>query len=541
MEDNSDYEKVKLLQMMYEKKLRSLMRNIRSQDSEIKKLRSQSKDHRRSQLIKRLQNQLRRAELVADVLKKKCEDLGETPDRLKDYILKQTVGGPSRFRPQIREEMVEENKELKKKLLVVARRLASVNSISSSFVSARGKQLEEGVTSKLNDRSQFDFGDTFAAAVEESKADAALRVDELTEINNDLRVQLAGQKKKLQHYLNEEKRSREDLKDLVSLREEVTRLRRYQKEKSEETKTILSQSVEEVARLEQQEAELSALRVEKEYLESELHSCRSELSEANASIIKKENAHREAFLLHEQKVAEHEQRLIDISAEKDKIRKRAMVAEEETEKMKQDILSLHAKISSQVKEISELKEGKASVEGLLIEANNKVKEVQEELTKLQKPICGVDGVEYDRETIVQELSKVTGERNEVLQNLEEVTKAFETLKHESESARAKSVTENAAEDLALLEEELLKREETIRQMENEKEMALDMLRECDTVLLSLMAHAKDSTSTEDKNAVGELLDRVARATGEEHRSPQVQRKREMLEQDRMSLLSNPNP
>ncbi|KAH8062718.1 hypothetical protein JL722_3647 [Aureococcus anophagefferens] len=87
------------------------MKSIGSHKDEIKKLKAQSKEHRRSQLIQELRGKLREQELAVDVLK---EALVEGPrgalsaDQVNELVICRTLGGPKRFRPKTREELQNE-------------------------------------------------------------------------------------------------------------------------------------------------------------------------------------------------------------------------------------------------------------------------------------------------------------------------------------------------------------------------------------------------------------------------------------------------
>ena len=109
--------KLEALAALHERKVGALMRSISTQQAEIKDLKNQSREHRRSQLIQDLRKQVREQELAVDVLK---EALVEGPrgalshDAVNELVILRTLGGPKRFRPQTREELQREVAALKR-------------------------------------------------------------------------------------------------------------------------------------------------------------------------------------------------------------------------------------------------------------------------------------------------------------------------------------------------------------------------------------------------------------------------------------------
>ena len=103
--------KLEALASLHERKVATLMRSIGSHKEEIAKLKAQSKEHRRSQLIMDLRHKLRDQEMAVDVLK---EALVEGPrgqltlDQVNELVITRTLGGPKRFRPKTREELQNE-------------------------------------------------------------------------------------------------------------------------------------------------------------------------------------------------------------------------------------------------------------------------------------------------------------------------------------------------------------------------------------------------------------------------------------------------
>ena len=88
-------------------KERALMQSVKALQAANEQLQREAKEHRRSRLIKRLAEQVRQQELVVDVLKQRVCDGGGAMKmkQVNDFLIKKTIGGPKRFRPQSREEL----------------------------------------------------------------------------------------------------------------------------------------------------------------------------------------------------------------------------------------------------------------------------------------------------------------------------------------------------------------------------------------------------------------------------------------------------
>ncbi|KAL8024145.1 hypothetical protein Plhal710r2_c005g0022361 [Plasmopara halstedii] len=111
--------KVSALKAVHEQKVRALMRSINQLQDQLKELKIQESEHRRSALIQKLRREQREQELVIDVLKQtlqeKLPEFQSSRAIVNDFVLKKTVGGPVRFRSKTREELENELKALEKK------------------------------------------------------------------------------------------------------------------------------------------------------------------------------------------------------------------------------------------------------------------------------------------------------------------------------------------------------------------------------------------------------------------------------------------
>jgi hypothetical protein len=108
--------KFQALKVLHAKKIKSLMGSIDTQQKEIGKLKTLSKDNRRTQIIQSLKKKLRDQELVSDVLKEEFEKKLEwSHEEVNDFVIRKTISGPKRFRPLTREELENQIAELEKK------------------------------------------------------------------------------------------------------------------------------------------------------------------------------------------------------------------------------------------------------------------------------------------------------------------------------------------------------------------------------------------------------------------------------------------
>lgn len=124
--------KFQALKILHAKKIKSLMTSIDTQQKEIAKLKTLSKDNRRTQMIQSLKKKLKEQEFVSDVLK---EELGKkaelSREEVCDYVVRKTISGPKRFRPLTREELELQIIELEKKVKTKSAQ-SSVSSIERS-------------------------------------------------------------------------------------------------------------------------------------------------------------------------------------------------------------------------------------------------------------------------------------------------------------------------------------------------------------------------------------------------------------------------
>ncbi|KAG1688140.1 hypothetical protein DVH05_004010 [Phytophthora capsici] len=104
--------KVGALKAVHEQKVRSLMQSINQLQRQLKGLKAQETEHRRSALIQDLREQQREQELIIDVLKQtlleKLPEFQDSPTLVNDLVIKKTAGNSLKFRPKSREELENE-------------------------------------------------------------------------------------------------------------------------------------------------------------------------------------------------------------------------------------------------------------------------------------------------------------------------------------------------------------------------------------------------------------------------------------------------
>ena len=137
----------KLIQMenLYIVKSRALQKSIEKYREEVKQLQAASTKSARSKQIQGLKSRLRDCELKVDVLKEELAGTsnfqGSPEERgmaVNELLIRKTIGGPKRFRPKTREELVKELKAIDVQSKSEIRRLREKIRLSVS-----GKKLLE--------------------------------------------------------------------------------------------------------------------------------------------------------------------------------------------------------------------------------------------------------------------------------------------------------------------------------------------------------------------------------------------------------------
>lgn len=109
--------KFNALKVLQEKKIKSLMGSIDNLQKEIGKLKAQSKDHLRTQIIQALKKKVKDFEFTIDVLKEELAKYSKkSPEEINSFVIAETISGPKRFRPLTREELENQIAELERRL-----------------------------------------------------------------------------------------------------------------------------------------------------------------------------------------------------------------------------------------------------------------------------------------------------------------------------------------------------------------------------------------------------------------------------------------
>lgn len=106
--DEATTAKLEALAVLYDRKVGALLKSIGGLREEVKRVKAESKEHRRSQLIQSLRDKLREQELAVDVLKEALVERAMSEAQVNELVLLRTLGGPKRFRPKTREELQNE-------------------------------------------------------------------------------------------------------------------------------------------------------------------------------------------------------------------------------------------------------------------------------------------------------------------------------------------------------------------------------------------------------------------------------------------------
>ena len=184
--------KFQALKLLHNKKIKSLMISINTQQKEIYKLKVLSKDNRRTQMIQSLKKKLKDQEYIVDILKEEyCKKNELTIEEVNDFIIRKSISGPKRFRPLTREELEQQIIELEKKIkLKSSQSVASNGSIAGAagggggggggVVSEKGTPLKDNNNNNNNKKSNQSLTNN-----NESKDDTQY-LTKISELQNEL-------------------------------------------------------------------------------------------------------------------------------------------------------------------------------------------------------------------------------------------------------------------------------------------------------------------------------------------------------------------
>jgi len=233
-------QKLIAMENLHSAKTRALQKSIENYRLEIKKIQAQNTESARTKKIQGLKVQLKESELKVDLLKEllaKREFDGRLGDDLEDNmsevnheVIKLTIGGPKRFRPKSREELIEELKEEQKKNMKAQKRLMRKNDDLRQTVAAYENKADyegkvaEPLRSAANDsdRSTGNLGTTSSdndGKIVELMGEIKERDAELHRLKTSLNSSRAEQEEvrdenmKLRPLINDVKRLKEEIRE----------------------------------------------------------------------------------------------------------------------------------------------------------------------------------------------------------------------------------------------------------------------------------------------------------------------------------------
>ena len=144
-------QKINALKLLHAKKIKSLMGSIDALNKEITKMKTLTKDNRRTQMIQILKKQIRDLESVIDVLKEELSKAtSQSATEISDMIIKKTIDGPKRFRPKTREEMELQITDLERKVKKLENRPITTDVTASKSVVSTAPPAARASTTSLN-------------------------------------------------------------------------------------------------------------------------------------------------------------------------------------------------------------------------------------------------------------------------------------------------------------------------------------------------------------------------------------------------------
>jgi len=255
----------KLIQMenLYRKKSRALQKSIEKYREEVKQLQAASTKSARSKQIQGLKSRLRDCELKVDVLKEQLANTKEfernddgglrtVEERgmaVNEKLIKLTIGGPKRFRPKTREELVQElktsdvrNKQeikrLKEKVKKITEKLKIEKAKTKSYgINGNNENTMNGTNSVVNE-DNTEYSATGSPIKDKeiinNLNEIASLKDKVAIYNRKLTEQrhaqeaLSNENKKLKHYKEEAKRladvNEHHKNEIEELQQELTKV-----------------------------------------------------------------------------------------------------------------------------------------------------------------------------------------------------------------------------------------------------------------------------------------------------------------------------
>jgi hypothetical protein len=243
--------KVIALQNLHSQKIRALMKSIEKYKVEVKKLSSQNRESSRSRQIQGLQNQLRSAELVSDVLKETLTTSSNpmSPEEVNDLVIRKTLGGPKRFRPKSREELQNQVQDLELKYKRIFAR-AETTKIKLREEQENSRQLTQSLSSKRMEESKssassYGSKEGKESSVGEKQRNHGARVVELLSQLEEMRAQTEVKDRQIRMYVSKVENLHESKRELLGYKD------KYERSKSKNT-----QQLEEIEKMHQEAIQL---------------------------------------------------------------------------------------------------------------------------------------------------------------------------------------------------------------------------------------------------------------------------------------------
>lgn len=180
--------KLEALSALHERKVAALMRSIDTLRDELARLKAQSKEHRRSQLIQSLREKLREQELTVDVLKEALLE-GQrgklTEEQVNELVILRTLGGPKRFRPKSREELQNELAMVSRRCETMTKRICGMEVKAKTIADGESKTAnytDKSVYSLKAEEKELDEDSTPRLLRDETAAEALPSAAQLQEV-----------------------------------------------------------------------------------------------------------------------------------------------------------------------------------------------------------------------------------------------------------------------------------------------------------------------------------------------------------------------
>ena len=283
--DEAMQARVAAMQNLQSQKVRSLMKSIDALKREVSSLKATSKTSQKGKQVIALQGQLRDQELVVDVLKGEIAQAGKmNEDMINELIIKKTLGGPKRFRPKSREEMMLEIKSLDSKhkkalgALEAAKRRGGSRAPSEAG-SPAGDRRRNTPPAAASSSSSSRFDEGKAGEVREggrgggggrsSMADVG-RVRELMESLEELKVEAAAREMNLRAHMAEIEQLHSDNRTLRQDGEKLARLKAKYKQRESKFDEICDEVLQAKNSLDREVAERQRVENERDVLEEQL-------------------------------------------------------------------------------------------------------------------------------------------------------------------------------------------------------------------------------------------------------------------------------